>query len=339
MYKHVINVITIILIIVLVALSFLVGTNFSKISKDFNIGTSFNEDNPPKYRFMVILDGTDANYIKEMELGLSNAARDNDVAYELWEFEGERREEEIIRQFDIAVESNVDGIIIQAFEDERLDEILSKSNYRGVPVTTIGVDIPTHEKVSFLSYNNYAIGSRIGNILSANFVTSLIESGTIVLFQDEDNNDQDKGLAIKEKLDSNFVIKPELVNYQGEDALNAVAYTRNVINEYNDLVAIICTTGEETLGVVEALKETNKISDIVVIGSDDYKEILDYVERGTVFATVVPDNERLGYEAMTHLIEYSNGQFVSQYKDIQVNIIESQNIETYIREVGDRFEQ
>ena len=339
MYKRVINTITVILIIILVSLSFLVGINFTKLSKDFNIGTTYDNDNPPLYRFMVIIDGSDTSYVKEMELGLSSAALDNGVVYEMWHFAGERKEEEILRQFDIAIESNVDGIIIQAFDDERLASVLSKSNYRGVPVTTIGIDIPTHEKVSFLSYNNYAIGSRIGNLLSANFSMEQIKSGTIVLLQDEDNIDQDKGLAIKEKLSEEFIVKPILVNYQGEDTLNAEGVTRSVVNEYDDLVAIICTTGEETLGVVQALKETNKINDVVVIGSEDYQEILEYIERGTVFATVVPDNERLGYEAITHLVEYNNGSFVSQYKDIQVNIIEKETIETYIREVGDRFEE
>lgn len=339
MYRRVINIITVILIIILVSLSFLVGINFSKLSKDFNIGTTYDINNPPKYRFMVIIDGTDANYVKEMELGLSRAALDHEVVYEMWHFEGDNKEDDILRQFDIAIESNVDGIIIQAFDDERLSSVLSKSNYRGVPVTTIGIDIPTHEKVSFLSYNNYAIGSRIGNLLSTNFSEEQINSGTIVLLQDEDNSDQDKGLAIKEKLSESFVVKPVLINNQGEDTLNAEGVTRIVVNEYDDLVAIVCTTGDETLGVVQALKETNTINDVVVIGSDDYQEILDYIDRGTVFATVVPDNERLGYEAITHLVEYKNGAFVSQYKDIQVNIIEKATIETYMKEVGDRFEE
>lgn len=339
MYKRFIDISTVVLGIVLICLSVLVGINFSKLSQDFNTRTAFDVNNPPDFRFMIILDGTDTSFVKEIELGVLSAARDYKIAYEIWNFKGNRKEEEILQQFDIAIESNVDGIIIQAFDDEGFRTLLSKSNYREVPVTTVGTDILGYEKVSFLAYNEYAIGARIGTLLNQHFESEKINNGTIVLLQNDNYTEQDQGLGMMEKLESDFTIKTEIVDYKGENTLNAEGVTRNIINLYDDLVAIVCSSGEETLGVVQALKDTDKINEVVVIGNDDYPEILDYIERGTVYATVVADNERLGYEAMVHMYEFNTGQFVSQYKDIRVNIIQKSNMDSYLTEVGDRYDK
>lgn len=336
MKKKIEQIITFILVIILIILGFFVVLNFTNISRNLSEGSVFSKDLKPLYRYMVILDGTDQSYVDEVQLGAAKAARDYSVVFELWKFDGDDKVENIIKQFDIGVESEVDGIIIQAIDNDAFDTILSKANYRNIPVLTIGTKIPRENIVCDISYNEYQVGSQIGKIVNNYFVAHDIKRGTIVLFQNSMLNGQDNGLAIKEKLDDSFTIKPIAIDFGGEDTLNAEGVTKDIIHQYNDLVAIICSTGEETLGVTQGLKEMNKINDVLIIGSDDYPEILDYVERGLIFATTVSDNERLGYEAIVNMVESNNGQFVSQYKDIRVNIIGQSGLEDYRKAIGER---
>jgi ribose transport system substrate-binding protein len=319
-------------------LGFFVVLNFTNISRNMNEGTQFSKTNKPLYRYMIILDGSNQSYVNELRRGAETAAKDYSIVFELWAFEGEDKVDKIIRQFDIGVESNVDGIIIQAMDNEAFSETLGKANYRNIPVITIGTKIPRDNIVSDISYNEYQIGSQIGKIISGYFKSNEISSGTIVLFQNSNSNGLDNGLAIKEKLTDAFVIKPIFIDYEGENTLNAEGVTKDILRQYSDIVAIICSTGEETLSAINGLKEMNRINDVLIIGSDDYPEILDYVEREIIYATTVSDNERLGYEAIVNMVENNNGQFVSQYRDIRVNIISKLGLDEYREAIGERDE-
>jgi len=338
MAKRLLNMITILLALLLTVLIVLVTLNFTRLSQEFSTSNSFDLNNPPVYRFMVILDGTDKSYVDEVSFGVSKAAKEYGVVYEMWHFEGEDKEANILKQFDIAIESEVDGIIIQPFEDQAFDEVLRKSNARNIPVITINEDIPGQEKVSNLSYNDYSIGNTIGNLLKDEFAKDDINQGTIVLFQDNLDVGQDMGSGIQEKISPRFTIKPIVDEFSGEESLNAVSETIKIIDLYKDLKAIVCSNGDETLGVIQALKEMNKLNEVLVIGNDDCDEILDYVERGTILATVVTNNERIGYEAISQMVEHNKGKFVSQYKDIVVELIDSSNIHSYYEKIGDRYE-
>lgn len=323
----------------LIGLGFFVVLNLSTLSKEFSTDSFFHEENQPKQRFMLIIDGTDANYVKEMESGAWKASRDYQVAFELWSFRGEDKIEKIIEQFDIALESSVDGIIIEAFEDERFVEILGKANARKIPVITIGAEIPERETVSYISYNEYQIGSKIGSLLEEFFRVQGIDTGTIAVVQNSSLNGQNSRIAIKEKLDDSFRFKHLSIDHMGVESLSAEEATRNVIRENDDLIAIVCSSGEETLGAIQALKDTNKVGDVMVIGNDDYEEILDYIERGLVYATVVADNELLGYEAIMNMMNHIEDLLVSQYKDIQIRLITRSNLDQYRQEVGNRFDE
>ena len=326
MNKYLINGVTIVLVMILIILSALVGINLTKLNREVVEGSVFSKKEPPTYRFMVIIDGSDANFVDEFEKGIHEAALNNNVAYEMWHFDGEDKSEKILRQFDIAIESNVDGIILQAFDDEGFDTTLKKANARNIPVITIGTDIPAQEKVSFISYNQYRMGTQIGKLLKEYLDQKGVYTGTIVLFQNERIENSDKALAINEVLDHQFNIQRVRNELSGDNALNAVGTAQNILRQFNDIVSIICSNGEETLGTIQALKDQNMINDVVVIGNDDYEEILDYVEREIIFATVVVENEKIGFEAIEEMVKHKNKEFVSQYRDINENILTRQEV-------------
>ncbi len=332
MVKYFINVMTIILSFMLAVLAVLVALNFSKLSQELSTNSPFSVDQQPIYRFMVILDSSDKSYAKEFEEGVSKAAGDYQVAYEIWGFEGGDKEDDIIKQFDIAIESGVDGIVLQAFNDDRFDALLAKSNEREIPVVTVNKDVPSQEKVTFISYNDYAIGNRIGVLLEKVFEEDQVKKGTIVIMQDKLEDGKYIGSGIQQKISEAFEVIPEINEGIGDNALNAEGQTDQILSKYEDLVAIVTSNGDETLVVIQALINRNLINDIAVIGNDDNPEILEFIGRNTIPATIVTDNERLGYDGIVNLVEHNKGQFVSQYKDIKVNIVDGDNVHLYLDE-------
>ncbi len=319
MKRHLLNSITILSLIILAAVSGLIIVNFSQLSEQYNTFVN-HEENRVNAHYMVILDGSDRNDLDEVSRGLNQSAKDYNVVYELWSFSGEKKIEQILRQMDIAIESSVDGIIVEAFNDDEFTALLKKANTYHVPVTVIGQDIPSVEKVSYISYNHYHIGTQIGRVLAKAFMSIGKTHGTIILMQGHDSNSQYRGVAINEVMPDSFVIQPESIEYYGEDALNAEGATQSILDEVHDVVAIVCSSAQETRGVIQALKDSNKINDVLVIGDDDEPDILEYIRRGVIYATVVTDKYRMGYDAIEDLTLFRQGEFVSQYKDINVTI-------------------
>ncbi len=330
---------TLILICILIGVSVLIGLNLTQLSKEIQVGSVFDEANPPSYRYMVILDGSDPTYVDKMTSGMDKASEDYSVVFELWRFDSADRRDRIIRQLDIGIESSVDGIILQAFEDERFDDLFIKAKRYNIPIITIANDVPSQEKVSFITYNKYQMGSRIGRLLHETLIKENYAEGTIAIIQNSALFNQDQAFAIQEELPSGFQVRPIKETSQSDTVLNSEGLASEVIRDYPDLRAFICLSGEDTIGVIQALKDANKLNEVLVIGSDDDEEILDYINRGVLSATIVPDIENIGYEAILDLNKYNEGMFVSQYRDIAVKIVDKSNLSTYLEELEDREDE
>lgn len=328
------NVFSIILIGILMILSVLIGINFTSLSHEIDMRSFKSSYDTPMYHFMVVLDGSDPSFVEEVESGLEKASEDFGIVYELWDFEGEDRSTQIARQLDIGIESDVDGILVQAFDMPIFETLLEKAKRREVPIITLSDEVAGKEKVGFVSYNRYQMGNQIGQVLSTEFSKQSIYRGSVIILQNSVLFNQEQALAVSEVIGSAFQVKAMKVTNEVENVLNAEGLTKSILTDYPDVKAIICLSGDETLGVVQALKDANKLGDMVVIGSDDDPAILDYVHRGVIEATIVSDNERIGYEALLDLTKHNEGLFVSQYRDIDVRIITEETIEAFIQMKG-----
>jgi len=330
MKRKIVQRLTLILIVGLMALSILIMFNLTRLSLTLQEKNIYGEGHVPKYHYMVILDGSDHAFVTDMKKGMDSGVEDYGIVYELWAFKGKEMQEQIKEQMDIGIESEVDGIIIQTFEDLEFKELFIKAKRRGVPIITISNDVPSEEKVGFIAYNRYKMGSQIGRILNEALISNYKGNGTVVLLQNSTLVGYDQALAIQEELYSDYKVEPIRLASQSENSLNIQELVYEIIKEHKDLKAIICLSEETTLGVVQAIKDMNKVGDIVVIGSGDQQIVLDYIQRGILHATIVADNQKIGYEAILDMTKYCDGYFVSQYRNISVEILRKGNLKAYL---------
>jgi len=335
MGKKIVKIVTILLVLVLVSTGVLVFVNFAAMSKNFENISPFSTEEQPKFHFMVILDGSNSNYISQFKEGAEAAARDYEVTYEFWDISGNEKYNDILQQFDIGVYSQVDGIIVCTYNTEPYGEVLARATDLGIPVVTLNEDIANVEKVSHIAFNQYRIGSRIGDVLNK----ALLIGGTIIVLQDEDNLQEDKARGIYDRVSDEYNVKTETIESEGENIFNAEGLTRQIINKYSDLRAIICTDSQVTMGVVQAIKDTNKVGDIIVIGNDITSEIKDFIDKEVIYATVIADYKKLGYICIETLSKYNQGEFVSSYPTIEVIIPSKDLIDIYLEEAGIVYEE
>ncbi len=329
MKNKLLNAIMLILITILGISGIVIIGNYAAIKIEDSSLYLFKESKPD-YHVMVIVSGDDKGFVENFRAGIEKGAINEHIAYELWQFDGSDKHQEILRQFDIALKSDVDGIIIQAFENEAFNDILIEANLLGIPVVTIETTIPASERVSFISLNRYQIGDELGKILKAQLFNLQIYDGTVIMFDSLNEPINDQAVAINENLKRYFDVRVEDMGQEGQVILNAEEITKSLLNRYPDIVSIICNSSEESLGVIQALKNENRLDDIQVIAFGHDEVILDYVKREIIFASIVPDIEDMGYNAIKNIADFKRGDFVSSYQNMPFMILTKENVSPFL---------
>lgn len=97
---------------------------------------------------------------------------------------------------------------------------------------------------------------------------------------------------------------------------------------------IYSTDGQNTLGIVQVLIDQNKINDIMVIGSSDHLDILNYIkEGGAIDATFITDYYGLGYGAVETYGKYASDGSVSGQIIPKVTLIDTTSVESYLQQM------
>lgn len=342
------KVVIILLVLVLVGSLTLGVINFAMLNKNVNNGSMIQSNEIPKYHFMVILDGSNTSYSEQYKKGMLKACKEKAAAVEFWDMTGANKMEEILKQVDIAIESKVDGIIVYTYDNEKFKIALSKATEANIPLVTVNEDILGSNRVTHVGINKFYIGAEIGRLLNK----EIIETGDVIVLERDaydstdteasTNDNSDNGLiflGIKDTLKDYSNIHVEQVNYSDASVLTAEEVAMDILDQYKNVKAIICTNGQDTLGVVEVLIDFNKISGIVVIAYDDLPEILDYIDKEVIFATVVADYEGEGYDSIQALVEYIEQDIVETYSYIETKIVTKENLEQYKGEMNEEDEK
>lgn len=352
MRQKMFKIVMIMLVLVLVGSLTLGAIYFAMLNKNVGNGSIIQSNETAKYHFMVILDGSSSSYSEEYKKGMIKACEEKGAAVEFWDLTGANKMEEILQQVDIAIESKVDGIIVYTYDNERFKEALSKATAANIPLVTVNEDIPGSKRVTHVGINKFYIGSEIGRLLNK----EIIGTGDVIVLQrdayesaenitetkDATKDNADNGLiflGIKDTLKDYSNIHVEQVNYSDASVLTAEEVTMNILYQFENVKAIVCTNGQDTLGAVEVLIDFNRISGIVVIAYDDLPEILDYIDKEVIYATVVADYENEGYRSINALVEYIEQDIVETYSYIDTTIVTKNNLEQYKGDINGEDEK
>lgn len=296
---------------------------------------------PPRYHVMVIVDDSNQTYGDEFLKGINEAAVEYRVAVEIVEIDGDNYQEDVFDALDMAMYAKVDGIIVHAFRDTKLQEKIEFIYGVGIPVITLNEDLEKSSLITYVGVNQYVIGQAAGDALAK----KLGEEGRIAVIQQkgyEDTGLLASGeedlmvLGLKDALKNYQGIRLEVVRYTEVGVLSAETVTTQILRDYPSINGIFCADGQNTLGVVQMLLDNNLVPDITLIGNGDDDEILDYIEKGSVIeATIITDYQDIGGQAIKAFYDNKNNIFVSNYIDTALQIIDVTNVQEYKVEKSD----
>ena len=321
---------------VLLAVALMAGIYISnEISSASNEDYMFEDRDSALYHVMVIIDGSYQTYDDQFITGLNQGAQKYKVAVEVIELSSGDYIDEALQTLDMAMYAQVDGIILHAIKNEALSEKVTQVMEAGIGVVVMNEDLPDSHRVSYVGVNRYNIGQVAGKALAA----AMNGRGQVAIIEQRVNQASEEqvddllilGLTdvFKEYTDLNL----SLIKYTQQGLLSAESVANEIIRNHPEIDGIFCTSGENTLGVAQALIDNNYVSAISLVGFGDEDELLAYIEKGKIAqSTIVTDNKDIGETALKTFVEYVNDQFVSSYVNTKLLVVSEHNVTDYMEE-------
>lgn len=286
----------------------------------------------PEYHFVFIAQNTDDPFWQAVNKGVIEASNQLNVAVE---FNGPRFTNiaEELQYLDIAIASKVDGIATHVLDEKLFEPYINKAVENNIPIITVENDVKSSKRFSFIGTNSYMLGVEGGKLLAE--ATGGKANVAVILNSYTDSSENTshnlriKGFKDAVKFYPEIQIKTIHTSRQG--IFSAEEVTTNILSQYPDVNAILCTTTKDTVGAAQVVVDFNKVGSITIIGYDDIPDILSYVEKGVIYGTVASNPVSTGHAAIKALVEIKKKQRTSAYIDTGVHVITSKNVAEHIR--------
>ncbi|WBW98225.1 substrate-binding domain-containing protein [Oceanirhabdus sp. W0125-5] len=230
--------------------------------------------------------------------------------------------EEQLKYIDIAVLSNVDGIITHTFNNKDYREVIDRAKEKGIPVIVVENDLPNSNIDAFVGANSFQLGEKAAKLMikatGGIADIAVIEGGGY-----EDNssaNDNKINGFISSLKDSRFMNVIETKSSK-LGILSAEEITANILKNNESVDAIYTTNSIDTMGAAQAIIDHNKVGKVKLVGYGDTEEIKRLIEQGVVYGTIIGNPNEIGLKSVETLVQIKEGKSVSTFIDTGFRII------------------
>jgi ribose transport system substrate-binding protein len=207
------------------------------------------------------------------------------------------------RILDDLLSAGVDGIAISPVDPKnetiKLDEVGKQCL-----LFTHDSDAPDSNRVCYVGTDNVAAGRQAGDLIKQ----ALPQGGKIMVFVGtlDAQNARERFSGIKETLQGSNV---QIIDARTDDTdrVRAKANVLDTLVKYPDVACLVGLWSYNGPAILNAVKDSNKVGKVKIVCFDEEEETLQGVRDGAIFATVVQQPYQFGYQAITLMDKYLNG--------------------------------
>lgn len=274
----------------------------------------------------VIPKGTSHVFWLSVQAGSIAAGKEFDLDVE---WNGPAQETEFARQvqiLDSMIARRVDGIAIAAADRKALVPGVDRATTAGIPVTVFDSGLDSTNYMSYVATDNVD-----GGRLAARALAKAIGGkGKVAVIQHVPGSvsTTDRENGFEEAIAKEFPeIKIVQKLYGMSDRGKSRAAAENILTANPDLDGFFCSTEPSSTGTALALKGREVGGKVRMVGFDSNEAMLEDLRSGVIYATVVQDPFKIGYEAVKTLAMKLSGQQPPKRMDLPAIVITKDNIE------------
>jgi ribose transport system substrate-binding protein len=251
---------------------------------------------------------------------------------------------------EIAIDSKVDGIIVEGNDVLTLRRKIVEANANGIPVVVVNQDLTDSERISFVGIGRYDLGQTYGRQaceLAEKMLQEEAKNGEttqkklrvmVLTGQEPDSNGQNllisgirEEIAKDETLTDRIVLETYPIDDSGSFA--AEEAIRDIfVGKENVPDILICLNEIHTSCAYQAVIDYNRVGITNIIGYYDSETILNGVDKEIIYSTISMDAEQMGRYCAAALSEYLDTGYVSEYFTVDTYVINHDNVREYLGE-------
>lgn len=229
--------------------------------------------------------------------------------------------------FEIALESKVDGIIVEAKDAQKMKGLIDKACANGIDVVTLLSDSPDSMRRSSVQVSAYNLGKTYGQQVISK---KLNGDERILVVNDSSNSDASQNLiftgiqdTVYSSLGEDASVVVTQYSVDGSDTFVMEEEIRSIfLDEELMPDVIICPDDQATEVVYQALVDYNKVGLVRLIGYHDSQTIMEGIRQGVIEASIIVDVKELGEYAVEALSEFKATGFASEYYSVDSTLID-----------------
>jgi len=266
----------------------------------------YHEENE---RYVFVATNINLPYWQEARAGFLDAAKALRVKGELIGPTGYAPNAELVT-FRQIVEENPAGICLSAARPEIFQAEIDKAVAQGIPVICVDADVPDSKRVLFIGTDNFKAGRE-----SLKQMAALVREGSIAIITIPGQRNLDDRVAGVADALKNFpaINLTKILDDKG-DARSAFDQVSELIQKKEKVDGIICLEATGGSGAAEAVHRFDMEDKLPIMAFDSDPETLDWIERGTITATITQKPYVMSYYGLKFLDDLHHNA-VHQFKD------------------------
>ncbi|THF73698.1 sugar ABC transporter substrate-binding protein [Cohnella fermenti] len=262
-----------------------------------------------EYHLVLITQELETPFWDKVAAGAKAEADRSGSSIETWG-SYEKDQEEFLKKLEIAIDSKVDGIIVQGLDTDDFKELTKiKAAFYGIPILTVANDVPMADSLrrTYVGSDQFRAGQMIAEQLLADMGTA----GTVILMGDsrEEYYQQQRVKGIMDVLKKVPGVRTEYAEtIESRDQI--IAATQDVMNRLPDVDAFIAVNANIADAMVQEIGRRSQVAPYHIYSFDDSPDTMSLLREGKLDGIIEQSPEEMGRLGVKLIIEWLRGETV-----------------------------
>lgn len=273
----------------------------------------------PKYHFLLYVPKNSNEYFSLIESGARRAALSCGAVISVHSVDYSGND------LSMAARSGSDGVAVcPDINDENVKKALDEMRAANLPVVLVNHNIPAEKPWPFVGTNNFDFGKKaaqaiLGDLEPGINLAVVYSEKNPAMYAEKELVEMGLSTALGRQMLS--AVTPLKTDTNPQSA-EQVIY--QLVRTMDGTITVVFTDSEDTIAGTQVVVDLNLVGRIRIIGFGNSPEILEYIRKGIISATLVVDPELIGYQAIMALVELKEVGYTSTSVDIGVKVIKGE---------------
>jgi ribose transport system substrate-binding protein len=288
----------------IVLLWFTVASAYRVFSADWRLPQSPAGESA-EFRLVLITQELETPFWDRLGMSAREEAEKQGAVLEIWGSYSSDPDE-FLKKLEIAIHSRMDGIIVQGLDTEAFRELVKyKAASYGIPVITVGHDVPDSLRRTYVGSNQFLAGQMIAKQL----VEDMGTEGTVILLGDNGNahyqNERLTGIR------SILGAYPGIELQYAETSVardRVIAAMKDLMNRSPDTKAFIAANANLAAAMVQEIGRRSRVEPYSIYSFDDSPDIEMLLRLGRIDGMIEQSPEDMGKLGVSLMLQWLRGE-------------------------------